>query len=130
VQDARRGILWRIARGRVDEIDPILEIAHRHAKLYFPGGIAQSHASLAELVVDRQLPDAPGINERYPGEVDQRRPLRSQAVAQGVLQELLVENVDLSREPEQYGSILAPAALWCLEYRWVVLYGVTPVSPV
>lgn len=101
----------------MDETDPLLQVARRHAKLHFPGRIAQSHAPIAELVVNRQLPDAPGIHEGYPREVDERWPSRSQTVAQRVIQDLLVSDVDLPGELDQYGVILAPVALCRLEYR-------------
>jgi hypothetical protein len=114
--------------GRIDEIEPILQVARRHANLYVLGGVAEDHAPSAELVVDRQLPDTPRIHERYLRKVDQRRPSRGQTVAQDVLEGLPVSNVELPGELDQYGSIPAPVASGCFGYCWVALYGATPVG--
>jgi hypothetical protein len=59
--------------GRVDEIEPMLHVTRCHANLHVLRGVAEDHTSSAELVVDRQLPEAPGIHERYLREVDERR---------------------------------------------------------
>src|SRR5215210_2405559 len=116
--------------GRVDEIDPLLQVARRHAKLHLLRGVAQSHAPFADLVVDRQLPDAPRIQERHPRKVDQRRPSRSPTVAQDALEGLLASNVEFPRELDQYGLIAAPAAPCRFECRRVALYSATPVGPI
>jgi hypothetical protein len=65
MRDARRGVAWRMPEaGRIDEIEPILQVARRHANLYVLGGVAEDHAPSAELVVDRQLPDTPERSTR------------------------------------------------------------------
>src|SRR5215210_5253962 len=112
--------------GRVDEIDPLLQVARRHAKLHLLRGVAQSHAPFADLVVDRQLPDAPRIQERHLREVDQRRPSRSPTVAQDAIEGLLVSNVELSEKLDQNGAIHAPVVPFCFEYRRIALYHAIP----
>ena len=112
----------------MDEIDPLLQVAHRHAQLYLLGGIAQSHAPFAKLVDDHQLLEASRIHERHIRKVDERWPSRSQTSAQGVLKGFLTSNVEFPRELDQYGSISAPVARCCFRYRRVALYGATSVG--
>jgi hypothetical protein len=109
----------------MDEIYPLFQVASRHAKLHLLGGIAQSHTSLAELVVDHQLPHAPGIHESYLGKVDERWPSRGYTFSQDVLEDLLVSNVEIPGELDQYGLFPTPVAPCCFGYRRVV-YGATP----
>jgi hypothetical protein len=128
MRDARRGVAWRMPEaGRIDEIEPILQVARRRANLYVLGGVAEDHAPSAELVVDRQLPDTPEIHEHYPGEVDEGRPPRSQAISQGILEGTPVSDVELPGELDKYGPVVA---LCRFEYRRVALYHATSVGPV
>jgi hypothetical protein len=83
---------------RVDEIEPILQVARRRANLHILRGVAEEHTASAELVVDRQLLDAPGIHERYLGEVDERRSAGGQANVQGILDGTPVSDVELPGE--------------------------------
>src|SRR5215212_454977 len=94
----------------MNEIDPPLQVARRHAQLYLLGGIAQSHAPFAKLAADHQLLKAPRVHERHTRKVDERWPSRSQTAAQGVLKGFLTPNVEFPGELDQYGSILAAVA--------------------
>src|SRR5918993_195584 len=72
----------------------------------------------AELVVDCQLPHAPGIHECYLREIDERQPPRSKAISQRILECPPVSDVEFPGERDQYGRIIA---LCRFEYRRVVL---------
>jgi hypothetical protein len=99
MSDACRGVIWRMSEAvRVDEIEPILQVARRRANLHILRGVAEEHTASAELVVDRQLLDAPGIHERYLGEVDERRSAGGQANVQGILDGTPVSDVELPGE--------------------------------
>ena len=97
----------------MDETDPLLQVARRHAQLYLLGGIAQSHAPSAKLAADHQLLEAPRVHELHIRNVDERWPSRSQTAAKGVLKGFLTPNVEFPGELDQYGSIPAPVARCC-----------------
>jgi hypothetical protein len=52
--------------GRSHEIEPILQSAGRHANEHVVGWVIQNHTPSAELIVDRELPNAAGVQKRYP----------------------------------------------------------------
>ncbi len=55
----------------------------------------------------RQLPYASGIHERDHGTFNVRRPTRNQATSQRILEDPLVSDVELPKEPDQYGPLVA-----------------------
>ena len=100
-------VRWMPEAGRVDEIEPMLQVTRRHANLHVLGGVAEDYTFSTKLVVERQLPDAPRIYKRHPGEVDERPSPRSQAISQGVLEDTPASDVDLPGELDQFGLVVA-----------------------
>ena len=64
------------------------------------------YASPAELIVDCQLPDTPGIHERYFGEIDEHPPRRIQALPQSILEGPPVSDVELPGELDEYSLLV------------------------
>ena len=52
--------------GRVHEIEPVLQSARRRANEYVLGWVIQNRTPSAELIVEREFPNAAGGHERYP----------------------------------------------------------------